>query len=322
MNKKIIAFAIFGVFLFSSMASAQTNAALPSAGLTPESPFYFLDRMAEAIGEFFAFSAEAKVRVKTDRAAERLAEIDVILKEKGVGARGLQVAQERLKKHLTEAVDIIKEEKGKGKDMGALAEEIVDKFHVQRVAALATFGTALDDFRTKKDGLLDELQAAVQANNMEEADHIRQELIALGSQKDATEQFKDDTIVALESEKERLHEELGREKEVEVEARDRELEANERGVEQEREAKERTQEAQERAREREIEARERGAEAEEQARERAKEAADHATDAADSAERATGAAERADYAAERAADAAKRAGEQGGSPAETAGGRP
>jgi hypothetical protein len=277
-NKILITSSLLvGVLLLTGVVSAQENEdSLPSAGLTPNSPFYFLDMLWEEMGEFFAFSAEAKVRVKAERAAERLAEIEVMVKEKGAPARGLAVARERLERHLSEAADVIEEESGEGKDVSALAREIVDNFHKQRVAALNAFSEALDDFLTKKDALLEELRVAVQAGNLEEAERIRQELANLEAQKDAAEQVKDETIAALEKEKERLHDELENGDRAEAEARDREVEAKELAEELQREAKERAQEAQERARERELEARERAAEAEEQARERAKEAEERA----------------------------------------------
>lgn len=84
---------------------------LPSPGLTPASPFYFLDRFGEWISEFFTFNAEGKARLQIKFAWERLAEIQVLIETRGVEAPGLEVARERLSGHLSKATDleIIKE---------------------------------------------------------------------------------------------------------------------------------------------------------------------------------------------------------------------
>ncbi len=59
--------------LFSSVLYAQDED-LPSPGLTPDSPFYFFDKLGKNIGLFFAFGSEAKARKALQYAGERLAE--------------------------------------------------------------------------------------------------------------------------------------------------------------------------------------------------------------------------------------------------------
>ena len=79
MNKKyFIALTVAG-FLVASLVSAQNQAVLPNAGFTPESPFYFLDKFGEALRSFFTFNPEGKARLQITFAAERVAEIKVIL---------------------------------------------------------------------------------------------------------------------------------------------------------------------------------------------------------------------------------------------------
>ncbi len=77
MSKKIIAIVVLEVFLFSGAASAQTND-LPSAGITPGSPIFFLDRFFEDIGTFFTFGEANKARRYLALAEERLAEAQVL----------------------------------------------------------------------------------------------------------------------------------------------------------------------------------------------------------------------------------------------------
>ncbi len=77
MIKKYIAVAVLGVFLFSGVASAQTDS-LPSAGTTPGSPFFFFDRFFEGVGTFFTFGEANKARRYLALAEERLAEASVL----------------------------------------------------------------------------------------------------------------------------------------------------------------------------------------------------------------------------------------------------
>lgn len=77
---KYIVVMTLAVFLFVPTVSAQSGA-LPSPGITPDSPFYFLDRWGEGIGRFFAFGREAKAAKQAEHAEERLAEARVMVDE-------------------------------------------------------------------------------------------------------------------------------------------------------------------------------------------------------------------------------------------------
>ena len=59
--------------LFSGAAYAQDKE-LPSPGITPDSPFYFFDKLGKSIGMAFTFGSEAKARKALQYAEERLAE--------------------------------------------------------------------------------------------------------------------------------------------------------------------------------------------------------------------------------------------------------
>jgi hypothetical protein len=52
---------------------------LPSAGLTPASPFYFLERFSEGIGTFFTFGDVNKAERYAKLAAERVAEAKAVV---------------------------------------------------------------------------------------------------------------------------------------------------------------------------------------------------------------------------------------------------
>lgn len=106
-----IEIAIISLLIAPVLVFAQNGATLPNAGLTPESPFYFLDRIGEALRDFLTFNPEAKARLQVAYAGERVAEIKVILETKGVDAKGLEVAKTRLESNAAKAANIVKEER-------------------------------------------------------------------------------------------------------------------------------------------------------------------------------------------------------------------
>ena len=64
--------------LLSGTAYAQEEEELPDPGITPDSPFYFLDNWGKQLGLFFAFGPEAKARKALEYAEERLAEAEAM----------------------------------------------------------------------------------------------------------------------------------------------------------------------------------------------------------------------------------------------------
>ena len=112
------------VALSFSPVLAQTDNTLPNAGLTPDSPFYFLDKLGEVLQEFFTFNPQAKARLQLEFAGERIAEIKIVLETNGVKAKGLDVAKLRLESNIQKATEIIKDEKLKGNDVTELQKRL------------------------------------------------------------------------------------------------------------------------------------------------------------------------------------------------------
>ncbi len=81
--KKIVSITILSFLLlsFGIQVSAQ-EADLPSPGLLPDSPFYFLETIIEEIGTFFTFGDLKKAERYAALAGERLAEVQAVV-EKG-----------------------------------------------------------------------------------------------------------------------------------------------------------------------------------------------------------------------------------------------
>ncbi|HCP08809.1 MAG TPA: hypothetical protein DIT25_03370 [Candidatus Moranbacteria bacterium] len=81
--KKIqsILLALVFVFGFVGIVGAQEGQALPDPGITPDSPFYFLDKWGKGISLAFTFGTEAKAKKQLIIAQERLAEAEQMEEE-------------------------------------------------------------------------------------------------------------------------------------------------------------------------------------------------------------------------------------------------
>jgi hypothetical protein len=79
----VISCLVITSLLFGSTACAQDEE-LPDPGITPDSPFYFLDTWGKRIGMFFALGPEAKAKKALEYAEERLAESRAMAEKKKI----------------------------------------------------------------------------------------------------------------------------------------------------------------------------------------------------------------------------------------------
>ncbi len=118
-----ITFSVLIIFslIFSAIALAK-DFELPEAGITPDSPFYFVKSWTEKIQLFFTFSAEQKAKQYLHLAGVRLAEYQKML-EKGK----TEIAEKTLTKYqnqLNRALEKAEELKNKGKNVEELTTQI------------------------------------------------------------------------------------------------------------------------------------------------------------------------------------------------------
>lgn len=216
---KTIKFILISLLFIPILAFAHKPVALPSAGLTPESAFYFVDKIGEALREFFTFNPEAKAHLQIDFAAERIAEIKIILETKGVNAKGLEVAQARLQKHLGDAAEIVIKQKSKGKDVGELAKSISEDFDANKEALKQAFKDQKRSLEAKEDELKAKIREARLAEAFGEAQARRagdatqvealvKELGEIKAQKELLEQKEEEQEEVLEQEEEKIEREM------------------------------------------------------------------------------------------------------------------
>lgn len=199
---------IISLLFVPFLVFAQNGAVLPNAGLTPESPFYFLDRLGEALQEFFTFNPEGKARLQVTFAAERIAEIKIILETKGVEAKGLEVAQSRLQAHLANATTIVVEQKSKGKDVSTLAEDLDNELETSKSVLANSFKAEKRALETKEDELETQLKVARRAGDTAKEEALAQELGQTKAQLELLELKEEDIEDELEIEEEKLDEEM------------------------------------------------------------------------------------------------------------------
>jgi membrane-bound inhibitor of C-type lysozyme len=122
--KKII-FSLLIIFLLvGTLRVLAQDDNLPSPGIIPDSPFYFLKTWKEAIQNFFTFGAENKAKQFLHLADVRLAEYQKMI-EKGK----TEIAQKTLDKYekqLNHALQKIEELKSKGKDTKDISQKVED----------------------------------------------------------------------------------------------------------------------------------------------------------------------------------------------------
>lgn len=225
------------VFVLVPLFAFAHNTPLPSAGLTPESAFYFLDTFSETLREFFTFNPEGKTRLQLLFSAERIAEIKAVLETKGVEAQGLDRARNRLQAHLANAASLLENEKADGKDISALANELDHALDEQKDALRQAFKEQKNVLKIKEESLKQKIREARQTGDTAQVDALLAERAAIKAEKKKVEMKEEEHEETLEAEQEKIEREL----EDKTEA--------EKGI---REAEEKKQEMLDKAAEKEI----------------------------------------------------------------------
>jgi len=243
MKKYIILIAISFIVLggIFTLAQAQEDntppVQFPQAGLTPEDTFYFLDQLLEIIQEFVTFNSEAKARLQVTFAAERVAEIRIMLDDKGVKAKGIEVAQSRLLANITKAVKILAEKQSKGEDILDLAEDLNNQFEDINKTLKETLKEEERELKEKKKELKNAIEEMEDAGNeTEKADLILQlneietQLELLKLERKALENALDEREEELENKLEADREALKKIQKADREKEELVKEAEEEGV--------------------------------------------------------------------------------------------
>lgn len=206
-------FTLVALFAFASGAAfAQgTQANLPSAGLTPESSFYFLDRLGENLRQFFTFNPEAKAKLQIEFAGERIAEIKVMVEKKGVHAKGLAIAESLLQANVAYVAEIVSEEKTSGKDVAALAKTLNDEFDARDKLLEQTFKDAKAQLKAQRKEIKTNLLAeARRVGDTAQITVLEAQLKDIDGQIETLEQKKDQLENSLQNEQKNIEKEMSK----------------------------------------------------------------------------------------------------------------
>ncbi len=186
MKQALIAVLVVAAAIFVGYGPvlAHSEKELPNPGLTPSSPFYFLDRFGEFMREFFTFSPEGKARLQVEFSAERVAEVKLTLETHGANSGALETALSRLQKNVSRAADFVAEERNEGKEVDELAQEIGEGFEEQRDLLEEIFEERTETLKIKEE----ELKARIEkVADDEEIGKLLEELDALAKELEVLE---------------------------------------------------------------------------------------------------------------------------------------
>src|SRR3989338_6252806 len=224
---KITKSILISLLFIPVLVFAHEPVALPNAGLTPESAFYFVDKIGEALREFFTFNPKGKAHLQIDFAAERIAEIKIILETKGVNAKGLGVAQSRLRANIAKAAGIVESEKSKGKDVSELAKSISEDFDANKEALRQVFKDQERALEAKEDEIKAKIREARRAGDTAQVEALVKELGEIKAQKELLELKEEEQEEALEQEEEKIEREMDKKEDAEKAIKEAEEERQE-----------------------------------------------------------------------------------------------
>lgn len=161
MRKAVLAFIFILVLLFTAYsvsyahhkervlgtATSSSNIQLPPTTegpgyILPDSPFFFLDKLKQQTRLVLAFTPEAKAKLHTKIAGERLAELKFMLAKNN--KKGINTALDGVADNFKKATEKLTEAQLSGKDIKILAKEINDDIKLKR--------KSLDLLEIKSDG--------------------------------------------------------------------------------------------------------------------------------------------------------------------------
>jgi len=191
---------VLPVLAFGQIATTT----LPNPGLTPDSPYYFLNRVSEALQEFFTFSPEAKARLELQFAAERIAEIKAMIAAKGATAPGIDVAKTILNENLAKASSAVTAEKAAGKDVSELAKEVSDRISSQKLALKGVFGDEQRNLNEQEKSIKEQIKEADKKGDAEKTAELVKDLSVVNTERTALKKHDDEGSQEFDNEDDKV----------------------------------------------------------------------------------------------------------------------
>ena len=193
----------------SATATAATTVTLEDPGLVPGDFFYFLDRWGEDIDSFFTFKPESKAHLAIKHAKERAAELDVVLKTKGLTSPEAQQTKEDFNGEIKIAGSVVADEKAKGNDVTALSQEISHEFEISKDMLKEAYRGHHDDLKGEAKDLHEKLKAAINAGDVAAQAAIEADLKNISTEAALTLNEEGDVENNLDAEKQNFENGMG-----------------------------------------------------------------------------------------------------------------
>lgn len=212
--KKVKTFLIASVFALAGLVGQNVYAQgsmddLPGAGITPNNPLFFLDRMGESIRSMFTFGVEDNAKLQLEFAAERISEVRAMLEDKGVESRGIEVARQRMEGHLSRAVGILDDERNRGKDVNQLTVNINAEMGNRREALRRVFEERIDALKAQEQDLQRRRSEAQAAGNETLARELQAQRDVVKAQRQALNNERSRQEGILDTQRGRMEDRLG-----------------------------------------------------------------------------------------------------------------
>ncbi len=149
---------------------------LPNPGLKPGDFFYFLDGWGESVREFFVFNPTRRAVLQTERALERIAEVQALLDEKGIEASGLDIAEAKIERNIARAGDILERERERGVEVSQLARRLEGDFTIRQKLLNQVFNSRREALKGRVGVIQSEIEEAREAENFERVTELRDTL--------------------------------------------------------------------------------------------------------------------------------------------------
>ena len=181
---------------------------LASQGSIPGDTLYGIKTLTENTRLVLAITPEAKAKLATKLAAERVAEIQKILAARGVEPKGLEIALSRLEKHMGEAAEAISKAKSRGKDVSALAKIVNDNIDSQTEKLGKILKEEKDALKNKIKELQNQIKEAESAGDIARAEDLVKQLEIARAEKEELKIKEEKTGEIVSRENEKIEKEL------------------------------------------------------------------------------------------------------------------
>lgn len=182
---------------------------IPEAGLVPGDFLYFFDRFAEGFNFFYTFKLESKARLAAQYANERVAEMNAILKEKGVSSDEVAQAKKDFDRQLSRVANLVLEAKEKGIDVTASAREFDSKFEASREMLRSVYHTYSENLKLEESLARKDLARAEKEQNVSEKTRLENLLNRHTEEMNKLMDKEDELINGFSEEKDKLEASMG-----------------------------------------------------------------------------------------------------------------